>query len=455
MAKKVSRRDFIQRSGLVTTGAGMIASNSPLSASSRPASPPGANDRIRIGFVGMGGMGRANLRDFLRQPDVEVAALCDVYKPNLEESLGLTENKPESYSDFRRVLDRQDIDAIVISSPDHWHPLQAILSCKAGKDVYVEKPISVAVEEGRKMVEAARKYNRIVQVGTQQRSGIHFQRAVQLIQEGAIGKISYVKTWNYFNEFPEGIGDPPDSTPPEGLDWDLWLGPATKVPFNINRFGVGQGRWSTFRYFWDYAGGMMTDWGVHLLDIVQWAMKVDGPKTVSACGGKYFIKDNRDTPDTIQVTFEYPGWICVYESRSCNGNSMYNKDYGIEFHGTTGTLFVDRSGFEVYPEVGKPSLVHGPKEQIGRMKSIQMRSTNNSHEDHVRDFLDSVKSRKLPRSDIEIGHRSTSVCQLGNVALRSNQRIVWDATKEEIIGGDTRAKSLLTRKYRKPWKLMV
>ena len=450
MAEKVSRRDFIRRSGVTAASAGMALSASPLSASPNSVRPQGANDRVRVGFVGMGRMGRRNLRCFLKQPDVEAVALCDVYQPSLEEALKLTEKKPETYVDFRHLLDRNDIDAIVVSSPDHWHALQAIRACQAGKDVYVEKPISVVVEEGRKMVEAARKHNRIVQVGTQQRSGVHFQRAVKLVQEGIIGKVSYVKTWNYGNEFPRGIGNPPDAAPPVGLDWDLWLGPAPKVPFNMNRFGILPGRGSTFRYFWDYAGGMVTDWGVHLHDIVQWAMQVEGPKTVTACGGKYFLQDNRDTPDTLQVTYEYPGWVSVYENRACNGNSMYDKGYGIEFHATEGTLFVDRRGFKVHPEKRRVG-----EEQVDRMESIQMESVNNSHEDHVRDFLDSVKSRKLPRSDIEIGHRSTSVCLLANVALRSGQRIVWDAAKERIIEGSSEAKKLLAREYRKPWKLDV
>ena len=165
------------------------------------------------------------------------------------------------------------------------------------------------------MVEAARRYKRIVQLGTQQRSGLHFQKAVELVRRGAIGKVSFIRTWNYGNSFPEGIGNPPDGDPPSDLDWDLWLGPAPKVPFNANRFGVHPERFSSFRWFWHYAGGMMTDWGVHLLDIVQWAMNVEGPSGISAQGGKLYLQDNRETPDTLQVTYQYPGFVCVYENR--------------------------------------------------------------------------------------------------------------------------------------------
>jgi predicted dehydrogenase len=346
-------------------------------------------------------------------------------------------------------LDRRDIDAVIVATPDHWHALQTVVACQAGKDVYVEKPISTTVEEGKRMVEAARKYNRVVQVGTQQRSGIHFQKAVELAQDGFIGKVSFVRTWNYSNSYPEGIGSPPDSDPPPDLDWDLWLGPAPKVRFNQNRFGVGD-HWSTFRYFWDYAGGFMTDWGVHLLDIVQWAMKVDGPNVITASGGKFYLQDNAETPDTLQVTYEYPGFICTYENRWDNGNSMYSKGYGIEFHGTDGTLFVDRSGFQVFPEKRRSG-----NKDVARTASMQMDSANNEHFDHVRNFLDSMKTRKRPISDIEIGHRSTSTCLLGNVAYRSKERIVWDVTRERPTERGSEVRKLLTRDYRAPWKLAV
>jgi predicted dehydrogenase len=323
------------------------------------------------------------------------------------------------------------------------------MACQAGKDVYVEKPISVAVEEGKKMVEAARKYKRVVQVGTWQRSNIHFQKAVQAVQDGLIGKVSFARTWNYSNIYPEGIGDPPDSDPPPGLDWDLWLGPAPKVPFNSNRFGVGD-RWSTFRYFYDYANGWLGDWCVHLLDIVHWAMKVDGPNVIAASGSKFYLKDNSDTPDTLQVTFEYPNFICTYENRLCNGNSMYGHGYGIEFHGTDGTLFVDRSGFRVYPEKRQYD-----KKDVDRTATMQMDQVNDGLFDHVANFLDCIKTRKLPASDIEIGHRTSSACLLGNVALRSKERLEWDVANQRLIKGGPAAQKLLSREYRAPWKLTV
>jgi predicted dehydrogenase len=445
MGEEFDRREFLKKAAIGTTAAGIG-----FPALGREAQVVPSN-KVIVGVIGTGQQGRYDLSDFGKQPEVEIAAVCDAYKPNLDKGLEAAGGKAQTYTDFRQILDRKDIDVVVIGTPDHWHPLVMVEACKAGKDVYVEKPICHTIDEGILMVEAAHKHNRVVQVGTQQRSGIHFQKAVKLVQEGFIGKVSFVRTWNYANGYPAGIGNPPDADPPSGLDWNFWLGPAPKVPFNQNRFGVGN-RWSTFRYFWDYAGGYMTDWGVHLIDIVQWAMQVEGPTVITSQGGKYYIEDNAETPDTLQVTYEYqdPDFVCVYENRWDNANSMYNKGYGIEFHGTDGTLFVDRRGFEVIPEQRSEG-----KREVPRTASMQMPSANNSHFDHVRNFLDCVKSRRKPISDIEIGHRSTSACLLGNVAFRSKERIVWDVKNQKLVSGGTKAEKYVTRGYRAPWKLMV
>jgi predicted dehydrogenase len=449
MAEGLDRREFMKKAAIGTAAAGMAFP------ALGKAAQAATSDKVIVGVIGTGRQGRSDLSAFRRQPDVEIAAVCDVYQPNLDLGVKDSGGKAQTYTDFRQVLDRKDIDVIVVGTPDHWHPLVMIEACKAGKDVYVEKPICHTVDEGILMVEAARKYNRVVQVGTQQRSGIHFQKAVKLVQDGFIGKVSFVRTWNYANEYPEGIGSPPDSDPPSGLDWNAWLGPAPKAPFNWNRFGPDPNvapRWSTFRYFWEYAGGYMTDWGVHLIDIVHWAMQVEGPSVIASLGGKYYIKDNAETPDTLQVTYEYrnPDFVCVYENRWDNANSMYGKGYGIEFHGTDGTMFVDRSGFEVFPEKRRRG-----KEEVGRTPAMQMRSVNNSHDDHVRNFLDCMKTRKRPISDIEIGHRSTSACLLGNVAFRSKERIEWDVKNQKLISGGSKAQQYVTRNYRAPWKLAV
>ncbi|MGH9832760.1 MAG: Gfo/Idh/MocA family protein [Blastocatellia bacterium] len=438
MNQQIQRRDFIKQS--IATGITTAAASSNIL---------GANDRIRVGVIGPGRQGRGVMRTFMGNRDVRIVALCDVYDPQVESAIKDAKLEGvQRHKDFRRILDDKEIDAVIVASPDHWHALHTVMACQAGKDVYVEKPISVTVDEGRKMVQAARKYNRVVQVGTQQRSGDHYQKAAELVRSGQIGKVTFVRTWNFGNQMPDGIGNPADSDPPNGLDWEMWLGPAPMRPFNQNRFGVHPDRWSSFRWFWDYAGGMMTDWGVHHLDIVQMVMQVDAPAVITAIGGKYALKDNRETPDTLMVTYEYlsgpfGSFACTYESRECNGQTLNGQGYGISFHGTDATLYINREYFEIRPERGRKGY-----------EPPRVENKNRQGEAHVRNFLDCVKSRQTPVSDIEFGHRSTATCLLGNIALRSGRRIVWNA-KTEKIEGDQAAAKYLSREYRKPWKLNV
>jgi predicted dehydrogenase len=442
MTEQINRRDFIKRTGLSTAGLSLALS----SAGTRKVL--GANDRIRLGLIGCGRQGRDDMVNFMKQ-GVEAAAVCDVYEPNLQQGLEAAGGKAKALKDFRHVLDDKEIDVVIVATPDHWHPLPTVMACQAGKDVYVEKPICVAVEEGKKMVEAARKYKQVVQVGLWQRSNLHFQKAVQLVQDGLIGKVSFARTWNYSNIYPEGIGNPADSDPPPGLDWDMWLGPAPKRPFNWNRFGVGD-RWSTFRYFYDYANGWPGDWGVHLLDIVQWAMRVDGPHAITALGRKFYLKDNSDTPDTLEMTFEYPDFVATYENRLCNGIAADEHDYGIEFYGTDGTMFLDREGFRVFPERKE---VEG--KQVAQTAETKMERVDNGLTNHVANMLECMKTRKLPQSDIEYGYHSTRTCLLGNVALRSKERLEWDVASEQLTVGGPAAQKLMSREYRAPWRLEV
>jgi predicted dehydrogenase len=409
----------------------------------------GANDRVSAAFIGMGRMGSSNLGFAMKQPNVEVVAVCDVYQPHLEKAIAATGRGPNGepgfrkpargVTDFREILHDKSIDVVCIATPDHWHAYMTVEACKNGKDVYVEKPICVVVEEGRKMVQAARKYNRVVQAGTMQRSGTHFQQACDIVRSGKLGKVTFVRTWNYSNE--EGIGNPPDGAPVAGLDWEMWLGPAPEHAFNANRFGVDPKKFSHFRWFWDYAGGMMTDWGIHLLDIVQMAFDEAAPTAITALGEKLFITDNRDTPDTLQVTYQYPGFIATYENRLGNANSMFKQGYGILFHGTKGTMFVDRSRYEIFPEKGSD------------LQPVEVKSSNNANMAHWANFLDCVKTRQRPISDIEIGQRSTATALLGNVSLRSKLRIDWDSKTETTP--QSAARKYLHREYRKPWKLEV
>jgi predicted dehydrogenase len=442
MSEQINRRDFFKRAAVGTAGVSLAMSGA------GAGRVLGANDRIRLGLIGCGRQGVSNMQYFIKQ-GVEVAAVCDVYEPNLRKGLEAAGGKAKALKDFRQVLDDKEIDAVIVATPDHWHPLATVMACQAEKDVYVEKPICVAIEEGKKMVEAARKYKRVVQVGLWQRSNLHFQKAAQLVQDGLIGKVSFARTWNYYNMYPEGYGNPPDSDPPPGLDWDMWLGPAPRVAFNQTRFGVGEG-WSTFRYFYDYANGWPGDWGVHLLDIVQWALRVDGPHTITASGRKFYVKDNTDIPDTLQITLEYPNFVATYENRLCNNGALYQRSYGIEIHGTDGTMFVDREGFQVFPE-GRE--VEG--KQVEKTPEMKMERADDGLENHVANMLECMKTRKLPQTDIEFGYRSTSTCVLGNVALRSKERLEWDVAGQRLTKGSPAAQKLLSREYRAPWKLEV
>jgi len=431
------RRDFLKSAGAAALTTSLFTGN-----------VRGANDKVAAAFIGMGKMGRANLQIAMYQENLVPVAVCDVFQRNLDWAVRDSKNQAKPVRDFREILADKSIDVVCISAPDHWHAYMTVEACKAGKDVYVEKPICVAVDEGVKMVEAARKYKRVVQAGTMQRSAAHFKKAVDIIRSGELGKITFVHTWNYGNDDPAGYGNPADAEPPSTLDWDMWLGPAPKVPFNGNRFGVDPADkyFSTFRYFWDYAGGMMTDWGVHWLDIVQMAFHEEVPTEITALGGKYWLKDNTETPDTLQVTYKYPsGFIATYEWRAGNGQSMFGKTGGILFCGNRGTMFLDRGGYKIIPETAGP--------EAGSILASEDKSTDSGNAKHWANFLECVKTREKPTSDIEICQRSTTTCLLGNVAYRSRLRLDWDAQKWTTH--QTEARKFLTREYRKPWKLVV
>jgi predicted dehydrogenase len=428
----------------------------------------GANERINVAQIGLGTRGLYEIDVCRRLPAVNVVAVCDVFAPLVERTVQKLENTAAGYTDFRRILDRKDIDAVFVSTPEHWHAIPTILACQSGKDVFCEKPLSHTIVEGRRMVEAARKFKRIVQTGSQQRSAPHYRRVVELVRSGYIGKVTAVDCWNTANEAPDGIGNPPDSAPPPGLDWDMYLGPAPVVPFNPNRYV-----WN-YRWFCDYGNGMMTDWGAHHIDIVHWAMGVDAPLAAYATGGKFVLKDNRETPDTLHAVFEYPNFVLTYTHLGASGRKFENRSYGIRFCGTLGTIVVDRTSYEVIPERSnsapllmpdaldrllaslrgeQPDRVQRPREPLCQaMQETGISIDPSVQEAHVRNFLDSVRSRNLPNADVEIGHRSASTCLLGVIAYRAGRKISWNA-KSEQIEGDAEAGRLLTKHYRSPWLL--
>lgn len=426
----------------------------------------GANDRVRVGWIGCGGRGHYDISLFKRLPNVEVVAVADVYEPHARSGQQLAGSGCQAYGDFRKMLDRKDVDAVLVTVPDHWHAIPTVLACEAGKDVYVEKPMAHTIEEGRKMVNAARRHNRVVQLGSQHRSAEHFREAARIVRGGGIGEVHFVRVWNYLNMTPDGMGRAADSAPPAGLDWDFYLGPAPLVPFNKNRFLV------TYRWFWDYAGGMATDYGTHRFDSVHEVMGEDKPKTASASGGRYVLKDGGDTPDVLQITYEYPSFVLSYEASMVNGHGcggrtpgmkyylMRTNDdrpHGLAFYGTKGTLYADRIGFEIYPEPkGEygPGAVHAVS---GDSEGFRMKGEHGQEPDrtdlHIKNFIDCVRSRQKPVADVETGHRSTIVPHLGNIALRTGHKLRWDAEREEILD-DPQASAMLSRPARKPWDLI-
>lgn len=397
----------------------------------------GANDKVNIALIGCGDRGLSVWKKFLTQPDVNPVAVCDVYEPFLKRALE-TAPAMKTYQDFRQLLDNKEVEAVIIGTPDHWHAIQTILSCAAGKDVYCEKPLSLTVSEGRNMVNAARKHNRVVQTGSQQRSGLHYQKAVKLVQEGAIGavhKISAGYTRNAMPGFkPIEIG----AELPKELNWDMWLGPAPSVPFDPFRCIYH------FRWFWDYSGGQMTNWGAHNLDIARWALKAKGPMAVTAFGGRYEIKDGGQTPDVQEIIYQFPDCLVTWEGREVNRL----RDEYLVFHGTNGSLNIMREGFQILPEVWKG---RSNRNTTPAMEGMQEKGDPNQSQDtHIRNFLDCIKSRQKPVADVEEGHLTATMCHLGNIATRLNRMLKWDAEKEVFIG-DKEANQMLSRPYRKPW----
>ncbi|MEQ8787308.1 MAG: Gfo/Idh/MocA family oxidoreductase [Pirellulaceae bacterium] len=451
----VSRRSFL--------AAGVAGTASTLSAAAY-ARVQGANERVGMGFVGYGLIGKRHVIDFQEQSDVNMAAVCDVHRGRLDEAARFIGGEVRPYGDFRELLDNRQVDAVVVSTPDHWHALIAMMACAAGKDVYVEKPMTLFVREGRWMADVAKKHGRVVQVGTQQRSGEHYQRAKTLIQDGHIGKIVSVRAQAARNIMP-GYGDPPTQSPPDELDYNLWLGPAPLKAYNANRAIYH------FRWFWDYSGGQMTNLGQHSFDIVDMILGVQGLKSVYSTGGRLALEDNGETPDVQDALFEFDGWTAAWYHRECSRG--LGREWPLEFYGTKGSLGIGRDGFVVtadrdipppntVPQFTGAHPVGGPRpvKETGPPRYKTRPVTDESGDDraqfkqHARNFLDCIKSRHSPISDVESGHRVATMCHLANLSLRLGRRLAWDAENETIIG-DEEATSMLVRPYRSPWNKVL
>jgi predicted dehydrogenase len=450
-----SRRAFLGRSSkaaaAVTVG---------LSATTRTAW--GANSRIRLGFIGVGNRGTQLLHSFMKNDDVQVVALCDVYQPYLDrdrsqvdarllQELGsrvptMGEDFGDTvarYTDFRRLLDRKDIDAVVIATPDHWHAIQAIAAMEAGKDIYVEKPLSITIREGRKMVEAAHRTGRVAQVGLHRRSAKLYRNVHQLIQVGKIGKVSVARAYRISNMYPRGIGHASPTAPVAGLDWDMWLGPRSSRPFQRNIMPY------KFRW-WKAYSSQMGNWGVHYCDAIRWMLSDRAPLSVSAHGGRFAVDDDRTVPDTMEAVFELPSKALLIfgQYEGCGGTALEQGE--IEFRGTLANLYTEPegNGFTILPS--RPGQFQSRHASV---KGEQVAGIDgNLTDQHTRNFLDCVKSRATCHCDLETGHRSTTFAHLANIALWTKSRLEWDAQHERVVNNDE-ANQYLHYEYRPPWKL--
>ena len=433
-----SRRTFIRKAGLATAGAGMIGATLPQQVFGGTGKVLGANGKINVAAIGINGMGWSGLKSMMKLPEVNVVALCDVDENVLnwrKYELAKAGIQTTTYQDYRKMLENKDIDVVIIGTPDHWHCLQMVDACSAGKDVYVEKPVGNSVQECAVMVAAQKRYNRVVQAGQWQRSVPHFVDALNFIRSGKLGKIRTVKAWAY-QGWMTNIEQKPDKPVPAGVNYDLWLGPASKRPFNENRFHFN------FRWFWDYAGGLMTDWGVHLIDYALLGMNAKYPKSVMAIGGKFAYPDGaHETPDTLTTVYEFDGYSMIWEQAQSISNGNYGRDHGISFIGNNGTLVLARGGWEVIPDEK-------------RMEAVPLQTPKQSGLDlHTQNFIEVVKSRKLDQltCPIQDGAHVATVCQMGNISYRTGGRLYWDQSNSKFR--EKEANGFLNADYKNGYSL--
>jgi predicted dehydrogenase len=435
------RRHFLRNTALTVIGSGVAAAipMDVLAAIRRKLAP---SDTIRAGVIGLRGQGWSNITSMLKQSEVTCAAICDIDQnviSSRKAELAKININPRVYSDYRKLLDDKEIDIVIIATPDHWHCLQMVDALSAGKDVFLEKPVSNSIGEAELMMAASRRYNnKLVQVAQWQRSQQHFKNAIAFVHSGKLGKINATKAWMYRGG-TTALPPKPDDKIPVGVDYNGWLGPAPKRPFNPNRFHY------EFRWFWDYAGGLMTDWGVHLIDMVLAGMKAELPRTVSASGGKFvFPSDARETPDILTAIYDFDGFQMTWEHNMATGVGLYGMQHGIAFIGENGTLLLNRSGWEVRPDKVK---------DVPKMEAVGWQARSDNGLDlHTANFVEAVKRRdasilNCPFAD---GARVAIVSHMGNVAYRTGEKI-------EVAGGKTyfnqpKANALVKPDYKNGWK---
>ncbi|MEO8819739.1 MAG: Gfo/Idh/MocA family oxidoreductase [Ginsengibacter sp.] len=438
-----SRRKFLQNSAVVL-GGGLIASSFDNKAFAIFKNKIAPSDQLNIGAIGVNGMGWADTMSALKIPGVNLVAICDIDKNVISRRLddlskkNIDISKIKTYGDYRQLLDNKDVDAVIVGTPDHWHALIMMDACAAGKDVYCEKPVGNSIGECRAMVQAQEKYNKVVQVGQWQRSQQHFKDAVDYVKTGVLGNIRTVKVWCYQGWMKPGPVVP-DTPPPAGVDYKTWLGPAPTRSFNSSRFHFN------FRWFWDYAGGLMTDWGVHLLDYGLMGMNSPIPKSIAALGGRFAYPDlYEETPDTLTTLYEFDNFNMVWDSAMGIDNGPYNRDHGIAYIGNNGTLILNRGGWEVIEE----------KQSKNKVSKPFAPSVDNGLDKHWENFVNVVKSRKMDDLHCPVHAASyvATVAQMGNIAFRSGKKLEWDASKEQFTD-DAVNKEYFMKEYHNGYKL--
>lgn len=449
---KPNRRTFLQRGAATSLAFGLAALQTPTS----KAEILGANDKIRLAFLGVANRGSQLLQAFKKSSDMKIAALCDVDSKtlaNAAEKFG--DGSQTLETDFRKIYERADVDAVVLATPDHWHAYQTVEACKAGLDVYCEKPLATSVVEGRTMVEAARKYKRVVQVGIHRRSSPLYRKVAEIGLENKIGRATVARTCHCSNMYPNGMGKAKPTAPPENLDWELWIGPRAERAYqeNITPYKF---RW------WDEYCSQVANQGVHFFDMIRWFLNEKAPASICAMGGKFVVDDDRTIPDTMAVCFEFAsGRLATFNHFEGNGNPIMATDENfralgyVEFRGTQGTGYIYDNRLLIKPE--KPGQFQ-TKEPRAAEETIAIEGAAQMNLDatalHAQNFLDCMRSRKTPNTDVEEAHLSTTMSHLANISLKTRLRLEWDAENERITN-DEAANELLGVPYREPWKLTL
>jgi predicted dehydrogenase len=420
--------------------AAVAATFIPASALGRAGAPP-PSDRISLGIIGVNGMGRSNLANCAKHPDVAVTAICDVSSERREKALALHSGTAKGHADFRELLARKDVDAVIIAASPHWHALMAIEAVKAGKDIYLQKPMTMHPAETLAVRNAINKHKRISQIGTQIHASANYRRVVEWVRSGKLGKIGVVRTFNVMNQGANGIGHAPKQDPPAGLDWNMWLGPAPARPFNSLLFADSYNHCS----FWDYSGGWTPGMAPHIIDLPIWALNLDIPEVTSCTGGRFAISDDGDAPDTQEVTWHYPNFTMTWSMNCANsfafdfGRGKPARRLGIYFHGVNGTLFTDYGKHEIVGEGEFFTSATPPPESIPPSPG------------HEREWLDCVKSRQQPSCNVNYHWKVDMALTLANLSYKLGRSIRFDAKTEKIVG-DKQAAKLARPVYRHPWK---